>query len=363
MIGTEERPLRGGTRHAHSQSTGMYKLFARVRADRSRLVEYLTNSWSSVLMIRRLRSLSIAAVAACATAGLLACGSDSGMSPSATGSVSVALTDAPFPFDAVTRADLFVVRIDAKLADTDSADADAGKDDDSHANTDPSRGWVTIASPNQAFNLLDLQHGKTANLAQVTLPTGLYHGFRLILDVDKSSITLLDGTVLNGANGGIKFPSAGRTGIKIKLASPFAVVSGSSQMIVDFDLGNSFVMRGNSITRNGLLFKPVIRATASEETGGIAGTVHATSQTGAVVPNASIEVLKSGTALSDTVSANVIATTKSDSLGAYSVMWLQPSSYAVRATPPTGSTNQPALVANVTVTSGKTATGTDIVLP
>jgi hypothetical protein len=134
-------------------------------------------------------------------------------------------------------------------------------------------------------------------------------------------------------------------------------------MVIDFDLGHSFVMRGNSIAKNGLIFKPVIRATATEQTGGIAGTVHATTETGAVVPNASIEILKSGTVLSDTVSANVIATTKSDSLGAYTVLWLQPSSYAVRATPPTGSSNQPALVADVTVTSGKTTTGTDIVLP
>lgn len=311
-------------------------------------------------MIRRLASLTIAA---CATAGLLACGSDGSTSPSANGSVSVALTDAPFPFDAVARADIFVVRIDAKLADTDSADADSGKDDDSRSNTDPSRGWVTIAAPNAAFNLLDLQNGKVTNLAQVTLPTGTYRGFRLILDVSKSSITLTDGTVLTGANGGIKFPSAARTGIKIKLVKPFALVSGSSQMVIDFDLGHSFVMRGNSIARNGLIFKPVIRATATEQTGGIAGTVHATTETGAVVPNASIEILKSGTALSDTVSANVIATTKSDSLGGYTVLWLQPSSYAVRATPPTGSSNQPALVADVTVTSGKTTTGTDIVLP
>jgi len=32
-------------------------------------------------------------------------------------------------------------------------------------------------------------------------------------------------------------------------------------MVVDFDVANSFVMRGNSLAQNGLLFKPVIRAT------------------------------------------------------------------------------------------------------
>lgn len=314
-------------------------------------------------MRHHLTSHAVTALTLCATAALMACGSESGTSPSASGSVSVALTDAPFEFDSVARADIYVVRIDGRIADTDSLAADSGKDNDSQSNTNPSQGWVTLAAPNQAFNLLDLQGGKSVNLAQPTLPTGTYRGFRLILDADKSSVTLKNGTVLTGANGGIKFPSAGRTGIKIELAQPFSVVSGKSEMVIDFDLGRSFVMRGNSISRNGLIFKPVIRASAAEETGGIAGTIHATTATGAVVANASVEILKAGTTLTDTVSANVVATTTSDANGVYSAMWLQPGTYAVRATPPAGSTNQPALVANVAVTSGKTTNGTDIVLP
>lgn len=317
-------------------------------------------------MRQKISSLSVAALAVCAGMALGACSGDSGAgstSPSAAGSVSIALTDAPFPFDSVARADLFVVRIDGKVADSDSAGAEAGKDDDSHSNTDPSRDWVTLAAPNQLFNLLDFQNGKSVNLAQTTLPSGTYRGFRLILDVNKSSITLKNGNILNSANGGIKFPSAGRSGIKIALARPFTVTSGKSQMVVDFDLGHSFVMRGNSIGRNGLLFKPVIRASAVEQTGGIAGTVHATSATGAVVANASVEILKAGTALTDTLSSNLIATTKTDSAGAYATLWLQPATYTVRATPPTGSANKPALAPSVTVTSGKTTSGTDIVLP
>lgn len=316
-------------------------------------------------MRNRITPLSITALTICASATLVACGGDSGTgtSPSAAGSVSVALTDGAFPFDSVARADLFVVRIDGKIADTDSASAEAGKDDDSHSNTDPSRDWVTLAAPNQLFNLLDLQNGKSVNLAQTMLPSGTYRGFRLILDTDKSSITLRNGTVLSGKNGGIKFPSAGRSGIKIELASPFTVVAGKSQMVVDFDLGRSFVLRGNSIERNGLIFKPVVRASAIEQTGGLSGTVHATTATGAVVANASVDILKAGTAVTDTVAANVVATTKTDSTGAYAAMWLQPASYAVRATPPAGSTNKPAIVPSVTVTSGKTTTGTDIVLP
>ncbi len=314
-------------------------------------------------MISRLKLLSIVALAASGSAAFVACGSDSGTSPAAAASVSVALTDSPFPFDSVARADLFIVRVDGKLAETDSVDSESDKDDDSHSNNDPAHDWVTLASPNQLFNLLDLQNGKSVNLAQKTLPSGTYRGFRLILDAGKSSITLKNGTVLSGANGGIKFPSAGRSGIQIKLAHPFSIVSGKSQMMIDFDLGHSFEMRGHSLEKNGLIFRPVIRASAVEETGGIAGTVHATTATGAVVPNASVEVLNAGTALTDTVAANVIATAKTDASGSYAAMWLQPSTYEVRVTPPAGSTNKPALVANIVVTTGKTTTGTDIVLP
>jgi hypothetical protein len=32
-------------------------------------------------------------------------------------------------------------------------------------------------------------------------------------------------------------------------------------MVLDFDVGSSFVMRGESLSRNGLLFKPVVKAT------------------------------------------------------------------------------------------------------
>lgn len=314
-------------------------------------------------MSRRLKPLIIGAIVVCTSTAFVACGSDSSVSPAAAGSVGVALTDAPFPFDSVARADIFVVRIDGRLADTDSAGAEEGKDDDSHSNHDPSHDWVTLAAPNDTFNLLNLQNGKTVNLGQDSLPSGTYRGFRIIIDASKSSITLANGTVLNAANGGIKFPSAARSGIKIVLAKPFTVVSGKSQMVIDFDLGHSFVKRGHSLQQNGLLFKPVIRAMAVENTGGISGVVHADSAKGAAEANASVEILKAGTAVTDTVSANVIATTKSDSTGAYAAMWLTPGTYAVRATPPSADAmHHPALVDSITVTSGKTTSGTDVVV-
>jgi len=276
------------------------------------------------------------------------------------------LTDAPFPFASVASADLFVVRIDGQLADADSSVLDDSLDDnDNGGNHDVSKGWVTLATPNQSYNLLDLQGGKTVNLGQVTLPTGTYRGFRLILDTDKSSVTLTDGTVLTGnSTPGIKFPSAGKTGIKVELAAPIQITTNETVMVIDFDLGRSFVMRGNSIEHNGLLFKPVIRGTARDVAGAISGTVRALSDTGAVVGGATVELLAPGTVITDTASANVIATTGTDSTGKYAFAFLRPGTYAVRARPPAADTTlAPALVPTVVVPDNGAVTGIDLVLP
>ena len=301
--------------------------------------------------------------AAAAMLGALACGDST--SPAA-GKLTLQLTDAPFSFDSVARADLWVVRIDAKTADTDSADTETGKNDDTNGgNEDPSRGWVTLATPNQSFNLLDLQSGTTVNLGQPTLATGTYRGFRLILDTDKSSVTLKNGRVLTGtSNPGIKFPSAARTGVKIVLEEPINVTANGTIMVIDFDLGKSFVQRGNTISQNGLLFKPVIRATARDITGAISGTVKATTATGAAVADATVDVLVNGTAVDDTVSANLIESTKTDASGNFTAAFLKAGTYAVRARPPaTATTLHAAILQGISVTSGATTSGTTIILP
>jgi len=281
------------------------------------------------------RTIRLFAALALGTLGVAACSDSSG---TGTGLLTVRMTDAPFPFSDVARVDVFVVRVDARTAEpTDAQATDA---------TDQS-GWTTVATPNASINLLDLGGGKTTNLGAATLATGTYNGFRLIIDPSKSSITLTDGT-----KPAIMFPSAAQSGIKINLDKPIELTANGSVMTLDFNIGSSFVMRGNNAS-NGFIFKPVIRAVAEDITGSVTGSVHADSATGAAVPGATVEVLTAGSLVTDLVPTHVVATTSTDTNGNFRFAFLLPGAYVLRATPPTASGFKPALLSGaLNITTG-----------
>lgn len=176
-----------------------------------------------------------------------------------TGTLAMQLTDKPFSTDSVQSVNVFVVRVDGRQADADSAAATQGTPADSAS----MGGWTTLASPNQSVNLMAFQNGLTLPLGQASLAAGSYSGFRLVIDPAQSSVTLTNGEILTGtSNPGVSFPSGSTSGIKIVLTQPVTIsAGGTTTMVIDFNLLNSFVLRGNSITQNGLLFTPVISAT------------------------------------------------------------------------------------------------------
>jgi hypothetical protein len=289
------------------------------------------------LLSRALVCLSAIAIAAC---------NDSAPK---SGTLTVQMTDAPFPFSEVASVDVFVVRVDGRMDAATDAQASAADD---------MSGWTTVATPNRLINLLSLQNGTTTNLGATTLTTGTYSGFRLVIDPAQSSITLKD-----GSHPSITFPSASKTGIKINLDHAIDVVEGGTVMVLDFDVGRSFVMRGNSISQNGLIFKPVIRAVASELTGAVSGSVHADSPTGAGMANVTVEVLKAGTALTDATPENVVGSTSTDANGTFTIKFLLPGTYVLRATPASATGYLPALLTGgLTITSGATVSDQVIVV-
>jgi hypothetical protein len=292
------------------------------------------------------KALPLFTAIALGTFGIAAC-SDSSGTATGSGTLTVRMTDAPFPFSDVARVDVFVVRVDARTSEP--TDAEASDESDQ-------RGWTTVASPNTSINLLDLAGGKTENLGTTTLATGTYDGFRLIIDPSKSSMTLND-----GSQPAIQFPSAGHSGIKINLDKPITLTENGSVMTLDFDVGRSFVMRGNN-AKNGFNFRPVIRAVAEDITGSVAGSVRANSATGPAVPDATVEVLTDGSLLTDADPTHIVRTTSTDANGNFRVAFLLPGTYVLRATPPTTSGFKPALLAGgLTVATG-TETANQIIV-
>jgi hypothetical protein len=289
-----------------------------------------------------IKTIRLFAALAISTIAFAACSDSSG---TGTGMLTVRLTDAPFPFSGVASVDVYVIRVDARQAATTEA---AAADETSHD------GWTTVATPNASINLLDLQDSKTLVLGETPLPVGAYQSFRLILDTSKSSITLKD-----GSKPSISFPSAGRTGIKVNLDEPIQVTESGSTLILDFDIGRSFVMRSNN-PANGFNFKPVVNAVA-QLTGSVSGSVHANTATGPVVPNATVEVLPAGSALN--YAGDIVRSGTTDADGKFTIAFLEAGTYVLRATPPTASGFKAALLpGGLTITAGQAATDQVIVV-
>ena len=187
--------------------------------------------------------------AAIALAGLVAAACEGTSSTDNNmGTVNVFMTDAPISLDSIKNVNIYVLRIDGKIADTDSAE--------SANENDSTGGWRTLVKPAKTIDLLTLRNGATTNLGGTAFPVGVYRSFRLVIDPSKSNIVMTNGSTVD-----VMWPSAGKNGIKIILDKPFNVATGTTNLLIDFDAANSFVMRGNSVSKNGLLFKPVIHAT------------------------------------------------------------------------------------------------------
>jgi hypothetical protein len=201
-------------------------------------------------------------MAAVAAAGITAAACGDEITSQGQSRVTVRLTDAPLT-DSVEAVNMHIVRIEARVAKADSAAADSVD-----AASTAKGGWVTIASPDKVIDILKLRDD-TTTVGVTMMPRGDYRGIRLVLDPTKSSVTLKGGQVLDGSSSpGIVFPSGARSGIKVLVQAPdsaVAVADTATTLVLDFDLDQSFVVRGNSISRNGLLFKPVIRAEVTKD--------------------------------------------------------------------------------------------------
>jgi hypothetical protein len=275
------------------------------------------------------------------------------------------LTDAPFPFDRVSRVDLFVVSVSASLNPDTSATAGGS--------------FFTLATPNRRINVLGLQNGITDELGKADVPAGAITAVRMVIDTDSSSITLKSGAVLTGrSTPGIAWQSsAGRPTLNALIHEQIRVPNAGAVVIVDFDVGKAFLQPQDvnpASTDSGFIFSPVIHAADATRTGTISGIVRAHTSTGSPIADASLR-LYFGKASQPENTWSVLSTTKTDASGAFkfayvtrSAFWaLTPTlagyTYIVAVDPPSGAGTGRVLVPNVTVTAGSDTPMGMVVLP
>ncbi len=213
--------------------------------------------------------------------------------------LSLFLTDAPFPYDLIAEVNVHILRIEVKTG--------AAND------TVP---FITIMDDEQTFNMLSLTNGTTADLGQIELPVGSYEFFRMF--VDDGNVVMNDGEVFE-----LKVPSGSQSGIKIQPNENIEIIEGENpEFLLDFDVSKSLVVRGNPDSPNGITgfnFKPVIRAINLANTGSLSGEVTAFSS-GEVLANAHISLLAADT---------VYTTSVSNELGEYKIIGLAEGSYDI----------------------------------
>ena len=228
---------------------------------------------------------------------LFSCGSilDSDSDDSGEGTLSVEMTDAPFPADSVKEANIAINKIDIRKVDADSAS------------------FKTISEDSMSFKLMELRNGVTETLTNVEIEVGNYDLIRLY--ISDANITLNDGSTQD-----LKVPSGAQTGLKIFIEPDIAVEGGlTSELLIDFDVSKSFVRRGNEVNNNGFIFKPVLRAVNQSTAGRISGTVADTNGSNLSDVNVWVE------------NDSVITNTFSDSEGGYALIGIPEGTYTVGA--------------------------------
>ena len=231
-----------------------------------------------------------------------ACSETNSPDNSGPGKLIIKITDAPFPIDFIESATVTITKVEIR------------KVCDSISDGNP---FMVASEDTISVDLLELRNGITEDLADVEVPQGKYDLVRLY--VDQASLRIKDGNSYH-----VKVPSGRQTGIKIFIKPVLTVEGGlTSELILDFDLSRSFVIRGNLHKPsgiNGFIFKPVVRAVNMSTAGRIEGMVTDTLKVKIKEPAVWIK--------QDTVVATVIG----DTLGHYALIGIPAGTYSIFAT-------------------------------
>jgi hypothetical protein len=250
------------------------------------------------------------------------------------GVTRVLLTDAPFPFDSVTHVNVYVVRVDA-TTNPDTTVQDSG--------------WVTVAAPHKVFDLLALQQGTTTIVGSGELSAGAYKALRVVINADSSSI-VWSGNIPAAVDwqewNGPEVP------LYALVESPVAVPQEGADIVIDFDVGRSFLYDYFGVKE--FVLTPWLRAVNAAATGAVAGTV-TSNLYGPTQPLQNVNVtVYQGDSLQSFATWTTVATGHTDAQGHYRIAYLRPGTYTVRFEEPIIPALRPATRTSVTVTRGGT---------
>jgi len=248
---------------------------------------------------------------------LLGCSNDANTQDT-MGRLRVQLTDAPFPYDLISEANVTIFKIDARYKGESMEDSDN--------NQEESNSFIVLMEEERDFNLLNLTNGITETLVDMDVPAGSYDLIRIY--VKGVNVILNDGRTFD-----LKVPSGEQTGIKV-FVKPSINVSGeiSSDLLLDFDVSRSFIPKGNINNISGITgfnFKPVIKASNMSFAGTLSGLVSSTMMENEEIiiiglENATVSVFETGN-----LEEEPIRTAATDAEGNYTIMGLMAGSYDV----------------------------------
>ena len=166
------------------------------------------------------------------------------------GRLTVKITDDPFNISTVESATVTITKIEIRKAGANDGDP-----------------FIELLTDPVTIDLFQLRNGITEELVDLEVPQGDYDLVRLYVDDANLKIKEIAEPFR------MKVPSGEQTGIKVFIEPGIHVEGGiSAELLLDFDLSKSFVMRGK-MAHNGFIFKPCIRAANISSAGRIEGYV------------------------------------------------------------------------------------------
>ncbi|WP_034713265.1 DUF4382 domain-containing protein [Acidovorax sp. JHL-9] len=188
--------------------------------------------------MKLLRNLKFAA-GAVLLAGLAACGGGGGDNTAGSGTLRLALTDAPSCGYDTVNVTVSKIRVHQSSS---AGDADAG--------------WSEIVlDPARRVDLLSLTNGVLMELGQIPLPVGKYTQMRLVLADNSTAQPLANSVRPTGESEvALKTPSGQQSGVKTNINIDIAE-NKMADFVLDFDACKSVVRAGGS---GQYLLKPVV---------------------------------------------------------------------------------------------------------